>query len=249
MAKRIIKVISQKESRKKYKKNKNFRYQINKRLIWMGKYLKDKKIFIEIGSGNGLSKKILNEKIITTDIKKNAFIDRIVDMNNIRLPSRFYNKVDVVIFNHSLHHSTNPMRVLKNVSKIFLKKGGFILINEPELSVFFKFFLKICNHERYDENINNINKKNFWFENNATGKILFGKQKIGNKFLNDFKIVENSVDEFFIFLNSSGNGVNAPYIKLNDLFLKIVNLFDNVLTKCFPQIFALNRKIVLKKIF
>ena len=138
MAKRIVKVISQKESRKKYKKNKNFRYQINKRLIWMGKYLKDKKIFIEIGSGNGLSKKILNEKIITTDIK-NAFIDRIVDMNNIRLPSRFYNKVDVVIFNHSLHHSTNPMRVLKNVSKIF-KKIGFILINEPELSVFLNFF-------------------------------------------------------------------------------------------------------------
>ena len=48
MAKRIVKVIYQKKSRKKYKKNKNFRYQINKRLIWMGKYLKDKKIFIKI---------------------------------------------------------------------------------------------------------------------------------------------------------------------------------------------------------
>ena len=249
MQKRIIKVISQNESRKKYINNNNFKYQINKRLKWMRNYTKNKKNIIEFGSGNGLSKKIINKNIITTDINNYPFIDIIIDMNNIKLPIKYRKNIDVIIFNHSLHHSKNPIKVLKILCKKFLKKNGYILINEPELSFFFKVFLKICNHEKYDENLNNINKKDFWYENNATGRILFGRKKKGDKFLNNFVIIENSIDEFLIFLNSGGNSVNSPHIKLNKLLLNMVNIFDNMISKLFPRIFGLNRRVVLKKIY
>ena len=110
------------------------------------------------------------------------------------------------------------------------------------------FFLKVFNHERNDDDISNKNNKNFWYENNSTGKLLFANIKKNEKFLNDYKIIENNLSEFFIFLNCSGNGVNTPYIPMNYFFLKIINLIDHLLVKFMPGTFALNRRVILKKI-
>ena len=51
----------------------------------MNKYLKNKKIIIELGSGNGCIKKVLKKKIILTDIIKYPWIGKKVDMTNIVL--------------------------------------------------------------------------------------------------------------------------------------------------------------------
>ena len=67
-------------------------------------------------------------------------------------------------------------------------------------------------------------------------------------FLNDYKIIENDLSEFLIFLNCSGNGVNSPHIPMNYFFLKVINCLDHFLVKLIPEIFALNRRIILKKI-
>ena len=154
----------------------------------------------------------------------------------------------MLIFNHCLHHSKNPIKVLKKISKKMIKKNGFILINEPETSFVFKIFLKLFNHERYDDDISNKNNKNFWLENNSTGKLLFKSMKKNEIFLNDYKIIENDLSEFLIFLNCSGNGVNSPHIPMNYFFLKVINCLDHFLVKLIPEIFALNRRIILKKI-
>ena len=47
------------------------------------------------------------------------------------------NKVDIFIVNHSLHHSPNPALTISNMAR-YLKKGGLVLINEPEISLVFK---------------------------------------------------------------------------------------------------------------
>ena len=167
-------------------------------------------------------------------------------MNVEVIPKKFINNFDIIIFNHSLHHSNNPIKVLKKL-KIMLKKNGIIIINEPEASLIFKLFLFIFNHEKFDENMKNKKKKNFWTQNNSTGKILFQDKKINKIFLKDFIILQNELSEFLIFLNSSGGGINTPYLKLNKFFLKFFDNLDNFLIKFFPQIFALNRTVILKK--
>lgn len=243
----MIKKISFINSRKKFfNNNKNFIYMCKQRFDWMKKYINDKKIVIEIGSGNGLIKNIISKKIITSDIKKNKWIDKKLDMNNFKLDKKYMNNVDVFIFNHSLHHSKQPILMLKKTLKKYLKKNGYILINEPYTSPIFKFFLIFCNHERWDDHLKNTN--NFWEENNSTSKILFENKKVGEKFLDIYKIIKLKNKEFLIFLNSSGSTVSSFYIPLPFFILKIINFVDKFLIFLFPNFFSLTKKIVLKKI-
>jgi len=240
MKKRLIKKITNFESRKKYKINRNLRFLLFKRFGWMKKQLKNKKIIIEIGSGNGLSKKILGNKIILTDIFNAKWIDFRLEMNVMKLSSKYKNKVDIFILNHSLHHSDNPYKLFRKLNK-FLKVDGKILINDPEISFFFKFFLIICNHERWSF------KKNDWKDNNATAHILFNNRRVNQVFLKNYTIEKNVINEFIIFLNSGGNGVASPYIELSPFFLSLVDKLDNLLIRLSPNIFALNRSVILRK--
>ena len=212
----------------------------------MKKYISRKRTVIELGSGNGFIKKYLGKKIITSDLKTHQNIDYKFDMNNLKLPKKLKKKVNVFILNHSLHHCKDPLKLIR-IMKDNLKKNGFILINEPEISFVFKFFLKIFNHERWDLDVSKSNQKNFWLQNNATARIFF-KKNFENKFVKqNFHVVKNQLNEFLIFLNSGGNSVNSPHIKLSETNLNLLNKLDDFLIKVSPEIFALNRRIVLKK--
>ena len=244
-------------SREKFfsKKSKNLLFLLNKRFDWMKKYFSKKKYIIELGSGNGLLKEVVkNKKIILSDIELYPWIDLKIDMNNFKLDKRYKKKVDIFIINHALHHCAYPARLLKELSK-YLKKGGFVLINDPEISFFFKFFLYLLNHEGWsmDNRVFNINKplfdpKNPWYSDNATAYHLFNIEKKITKFFPEYKIEKNKLNEFSIFLNSGGVVSNSFYITLNNFLLRILDYLDNVLIFLFPRVFALNRRIVLKKI-
>ena len=234
--------------------NKNLIYLLNKRFSWMRKYINRKKIIIELGSGNGCIKKIIDDKkIILTDIVKYPWIDKKVDMLKINLGKKYLNKVDVFIINHSLHHCANPGLTLKKMSN-YLKKKGYILINEPETSFFLKFIQVILDDESWSLKSKVFNRKsifnpkNPWISNTAIAQLLFKNDKKFKKYFPQYQIVENKLSEFFIFLNSGGVNSSFFYIKLNSFFLKILNIVDEILIFFLPNIFALNRTIVLKKI-
>ena len=72
------------KSRKRFinKKNNNLIFLLKKRFIWMDKYIKDKKIIYELGSGNGASKEILNNLGIVDSIT--ALIGRAYSYMNLR---------------------------------------------------------------------------------------------------------------------------------------------------------------------
>ena len=175
-------------------------------------------------------------------------------MLKINLGKKFINKVDVFIINHSLHHCANPSLCLDQMTK-YLKKGGVILINEPETSFMLKLIQIILDDESWSLNDKVFNRKknlfrprNPWVSNTAIAQLLFKNiRKFEINFPN-LKIEKNFVTEFFIFLNSGG--VNSTFfsIKLNFFLLNIINLIDNILIFLFPNFFALNRTIVLKKI-
>ena len=245
------------ENRKKIQnsKNSNLTYLLNKRFKWMEKYTNNKKVIIELGSGNGCLKKILKQKkIILTDIIKYPWIDKKVDMLKINLGKKYINKVDVFIINHSLHHCANPSKCLDIITK-YLKKNGVILINEPETSFMLKLLQILLDDESWSldddvfkKNKNLFNPKNPWISNTAIAQLLFkDKLKFHQKFP-QYLIEKNYVSEFFIFLNSGGVNSDFFKFKLNFFLLNIIDLFDKILIYFLPNIFALNRTVVLRKI-
>ena len=235
--------------------NKNLRYLLEKRFFWMNKFIKKKKNIIEIGSGNGsLTKVLKNKNILLTDIVKYPWIARKVDMAKLNLGKKYLNKVDVFILNHSLHHCCNPAKALKKMP-VYLKKNGLILINDPEISFFFKFFLFLLKHEGWSFNVNIFNTQkdvfksnNPWNANNAISNLLFNDEDKFHSHFPEYKIIENKLSEFTIFLNSGGVYNEVIYIPLSKFFLKLLDCIDSILIYLFPGIFALNRTVILKKI-
>ena len=234
-------------------KNLNLNFLLSKRFLWMNDYIKKGSVIIELGSGNGCIKKILKKKIILTDIVKYPWINEKVDMSNIRLKKKYINKVDVFILNHSLHHCANPFLALQKMDK-YLKKNGFILMNEPEISFSLKLIQTILNDESWSLQSNVFKKKKIfnskdpWFSNTAIAHLLFDNEVKFYKSFPQFKIVNNTLSEFFIFLNSGGVNSSFLYIPLNILLLNIISLVDDILVYFFPSVFSLNRKVILKKI-
>ena len=218
------------------------------------KIYKKKKNIIELGSGNGASKDILkNKNIILTDIQKYPWITKKVDMNKLKLEKKYIKKVDVFIVNQALHHCANPSKLLKKM-EFYLKKDGLILIREPEISFFLKFFLYILDDEAWSFKVDifNSNKRIFnprspWDANNATATLLFKNEDKFNSHFPKLKIIKNELSEFLIFLNSGGVVQETLYIPVNRFFFNLLKYIDCILIFLFPSIFALGRTIILKK--
>ena len=152
-----------------------------------------------------------------------------------------------------MHHCSNPYLSLKNISK-YLKKNGYILINEPETSFFLKLIQVILDDESWSLRSNIFDKKNIfnpkspWISNTAVAQLLFQDESKFEKNFPQYKIVKNQLSEFFIFLNSGG--VNSQFfcIRMNNFFLNLIDKFDKFLIYFLPNLFALNRTVVLQKI-
>jgi len=244
------------ESRKRFKnqRNKNLIFLLEKRFLWMKSFIKNKKNIIELGSGNGACKDILkNKRIVLTDIQKFSWISKKVDMNKIKLSKKYINNVDIFIINQALHHCAYPSRLLKKMHK-YLKKDGLILINEPEISFFLRFFLFILDDEGWSFKVNIFNdkKKIFdpntpWDANNATASLLFKNEDLFHSNFPKYKIIKNELTEFFIFLNSGGVVQKMFHLPLNKFLFSLLYQFDKFLIYLLPGIFALGRSVVLKK--
>ncbi len=219
----------------------------------MKKYLHKKKIIVELGSGNGCIKKIINnKKIILTDIIKYPWIDKKVDMRKVNLGKKYYKKVDIFIINHSLHHCSSPYLTLRHMGN-YLKKNGYILINEPETSFFLKLFQVILDDEGWSlrskvfSRRNIFNPKSPWISNTAVAQLMFKNTQKFENYFPEYKIIENKLSKFLVFLNSGGVNSNFLHIKLNKFLLNLTDFLDKILISLFPSIFALNRKIIIKK--
>ena len=244
------------ESRNKFKnkKNNNLKFLLEKRFLWMKKFISGKKNIIELGSGSGASKDILrNKNIVLTDIQRYPWIQKKVDMNNLKLEKKYKKKVDVFILNQALHHCANPSKLLKRML-IYLKRDGLILIREPEISFFLRFFLFVLNDEGWSFKVDIFNSKkniftsgNIWEANNATARLLFKDEAKFYSHFPQYNIIKNELSEFLIFLNSGGVVQKTFYIPVNKFLFNLMNYIDRILIFLFPNIFALGRSVVLKK--
>ena len=241
------------------KKNNNLKFLLKTRYDWIdnhiNKYIQETNIknpkVIELGCGAGFIKFFIKKKIVLTDVKKYSWVDfstRAEDLTKIK-----NNSTDILILSHTFHHIKNISLFFMNAIRV-LKKGGIIIIHDPELSFTFKLVVYFMKHEGYDLTANPyFNNKNYknsnpWECNLACAKIVFSnKEDFENKFPN-LKIIENSLAEFILFALSGGVVAKPFTINLPKFILYFFYYFDKLIIKLFPYIFPWVRRVVVKKI-
>ena len=137
-----------------------------------------------------------------------------------------------------------------------LKKGGKLIIHEAYLSVLLQLILIIMKHEGFDwtkniwnESIPAIDDEDLWSGNNATPHLVFDDIDAFNKNLGSyFKIEHDKILHELSYLNSGGVCSKTFYIPLNYFVLNILDKIYYFLSKPFPKIFAIGRRLVLRKI-
>ena len=238
----------------KTKKNKNLYFLTKKRYEWMNNYINENDIGLEVGSGAGFSKEFIkNNNLKISDFSEHKHLDyKNVDAQDTKFKQDSY---DFVIASNVIHHIPYPIKFFKEMHKI-LKKDGKLIIHEPYASVLLQIVEIIMRHEGYDwtkdvwsESVPATDDENLWSGNIAIPNLIFDDINIFNKNLGSyFKIKHENLSECFLFLNSGGVCSKTFHIPLNNFFLNILNKVDNILIKIFPKIFAMGRRLVLKKI-
>tara|TARA_E500000178_G_scaffold347258_2_gene400240 strand:+ start:1744 stop:2550 length:807 start_codon:yes stop_codon:yes gene_type:complete len=238
----------------KLNKNKNLNFLLKNRFSWMKEFINEKNVGLEVGAGGGFSKQyIKNKNFKISDLAMYQHLDfKNVDAQKTDFKSNNY---DFIIAVNMIHHVPYPIKFLKEMHRI-LKRGGKLIIQEAYCSVIFQLITIIMKHEGFDftknvwdENQPMSDEDDRWSGNIAIPHLIFDDiDKFDEKFGEKFKIDHEKFYECFVFLNSGGVTSKTFYIPLNLFFLKILNSFDNLLVKLFPNIFAMGRQIVLRKL-
>tara|TARA_Y100000389_G_C17429112_1_gene501429 strand:- start:96 stop:905 length:810 start_codon:yes stop_codon:yes gene_type:complete len=238
----------------KLNKSKNLRFLLKQRFDWMNKFINQHDVGIEFGSGAGFAKHyIQNKNFSMSDLSQDDHLDfKGIDAQSTDFEEK---KFDYVIASNMIHHIPYPTKFFKEMSRI-LKKNGKLIIFESYCSIFFQLATIIMKHEGFDftkdvwdEKHPKSDEENPWAGNIAVPHLIFDnkndfKKNLGNLFSIEFE----ELTECLIFLNSGGVTSKTLFIPLPLAILKILNVFDKLLVKLFPNIFAMGRRIVLKKI-
>lgn len=232
------------------KRFRNLDYLLRFRYAWMNKYLSPGKLVIEIGSGAGFSPLYLSEKPVLTDAANNPWIEKFIDATNMDLES---NSVDVIIASHNIHHFYSPYKFFKECERV-LKNDGIVLIQEINTSLLMRALLRLMRHEgwSYEVNVFNENevvndKSDLWSANCAAPELLFNDINPFEKTFPLLQVELNELCECMIFPVSGGVISKARVPELPAFMLNAILFIDRILVKVAPSIFAMGRRVVVRK--
>ena len=208
-------------------------------------YLSDKKKILELGSGGGNIKKII-QNCITSDQFKNENIDRIENIYKINFKK---NSISNIILIDVFHHLQFPSLALKEMHKVLIKNGRIIMI-EPAMGFIPRIVYKIFHYEPNGFNLrikwNNIPKKipssNKYFAAQSIPWRAFFLKELNLKSKYSIKLIKPFSD--FAFLLSGGYSYKALYPKI---LYSLIKLIDKILTTISIRIFSARMLIVLEK--
>ena len=208
-------------------------------------YLSDKKKILELGSGGGNIKKII-QNCITSDQFKNENIDRIENIYKINFKK---NSVSNIILIDVFHHLQFPNLALKEIHRVLIKNGRIIMI-EPAMGFIPRIIFKIFHYEPNGFNLkinwNHIPKKipylNQYFAAQSLPWRAFFLKELNLRSKYKIKLVEPFSD--FGLLLSGGYSYKAFYPKF---LYSLIKLIDKMLTCISIKIFSARMLIVLEK--
>jgi len=208
-------------------------------------YLSDKKKILELGSGGGNIKKII-QNCITSDQFKNENIDRIENIYKINFKK---NSISNIILIDVFHHLQFPSLALKEIHKVLIKNGRIIMI-EPAMGFIPRIIFKIFHYEPNGFNLkinwNHIPKKipylNQYFAAQSLPWRAFFLKELNLRSKYKIKLIKPFSD--FAFLLSGGYSYKAFYPKF---LYSLIKLIDKILTSISIKIFSARMLIVLEK--
>lgn len=236
------------------KPNKNLVFLLRNRFMWMNEYIDPETgVGAEVGCGQGFGKEVIQAKsYVLTDFNNYDWLDvKNVDALNTPFDD---NSFDFLIASNMMHHLPSPAQFLQEARRI-LKPGGLLLIQDVNCSLLMRIMLNLMRIEGYsyeidifDPSVIATDPDDLWSGNNAIPNLLFDDIDRFHKETPYFKMVRSTFSECFTYLASGGVtaktfSIPLPYFVLN--FLKAV---DDILTKAFPKVFALQRQVVLELI-
>lgn len=228
----------------------NLDYLLRFRYDWMNEYLRPDSVIIEVGSGTGLSHLYLDEKPILTDAANNPWIEKYIDATDMDLDD---DSVDVIIASHNIHHFYSPYKFFKECERV-LKRDGLILIQEINTSLMMRVLLRMMQHEGWSYNVDVFNpdeivndKNDLWSANCAVPEMLFSNQDRFEEIFPFFEVTRNELCECLIFPLSGGVISKTKMPRLPIIFLNFALFIDKCLVSLLPSIFALGRRVVLKR--
>jgi SAM-dependent methyltransferase len=232
--------------------SKNLIFLLRNRYNWMNRYISPlEDSGIEVGCGIGVSKEFIRAKsYLLTDFDEQEWIDiKNVDALNTPFEDNSFN---FVVSSNMIHHLPYPIKFLEEMQRI-LKPGGFLLIQEINCSLLMRIILRLMRHEGYSYNVDVFDKnsvacdpENLWSGNNAIPNLLFDNLERFKREVPYFNIVKSNFSECLTFLNSGGVTAKTFSVPLPYFALRLLKGIDDFLVFILPQLFALQRQIVLK---
>jgi SAM-dependent methyltransferase len=233
--------------------NNNLRFLVRQRYEWMNSYIGAEDYGVDIGCGAGLSREFIKAKqVLLTDYDGHDFLDsKFVDAMNTPFASEMF---DFVIATNVIHHLPHPMQFFREARRI-LKAGGVLLVHEVHVSLLFRAVLRIMRHEGYsfepdvfDDECICTDPNDLWAGNNAIPALLFADHQRFEQEVPWFRIEGDQFTECATFLNSGGVTAKTYYLPLPEFLLHSLQAFDNLLSRTLPDIFALGRRLVLRRL-
>jgi SAM-dependent methyltransferase len=235
------------------KSTSNLNFLLKNRFIWMNQFIKQEDFGLEVGSGTGISKDfIISKNYFISDFSNYNYLDfKLIDALNTGFENE---KFDFVVSSNMIHHVPYPFLFFQEMNRI-LKPEGKLIIQEINGSFFMRGLLKLMRHEGYNYNVNVFDKEqictnpnDLWSANCVIPNLLFDNiEKFESEF-NEFKVIYRSHSEFLNFINSGGVIAKTFHLPLPIFCLRIIKKIDDFLSKISPNLFALQRQIVLEKI-
>lgn len=238
-------------SRKRFieRRTANLDHLLRSRYEWMNEFSADASTIYELGCGAGFSRFYLrNPKLKLTDAAPNAWVDLVVDAQNMPFAD---SSVDVLVASHMIHHIASPADFFAEVRRV-LRPGGRLLISEIYTSWLMRFVLGLMKHEGWSYEVDVFHSKtcndprDLWSANCAIPEMLF---RDPDRFEREtgLRLAKFERCECLTFLNSGGVNAKTFLIPLPRVLLKAVSAADRWLVRLAPRAFALGLKAVVEK--
>lgn len=230
----------------------NLKFLLEHRYTWMNDYIEEDSRGVEVGCGAGISRSYIHAKsFFLTDYADKEWLD-VKNVDALHTPFAA-ESFDFVVSSNMIHHVPYPMRFFEECHRI-LKPGGVLLIQEINASFFMRLILWLTRHEGYsfdahvfDRNAVCTDPHDLWSANCAIPNLLFDDPAQFVRHVPHFEMVRSTYSEFFVFLNSGGVIAKTFFIPLPLFALHMIRYVDTFLATLFPDIFALQRQVVLRK--
>jgi SAM-dependent methyltransferase len=230
----------------------NLRQLLRQRYEWMNQFIDPEDVGVDLGCGTGLSKEFIRaKKFQLSDVADYDWLDfKHVDALATPFDDESF---DFVVCSNMIHHVAHPLTIFQEIERI-LKPGGRLIIQEVNASLTMRFLLRLMRHEGYsyepdvfDPQVVCNDPQDPWSANCAIPNLLFDDTARFEHSVPGFCIIHSSFSECVSMINSGGVIAKTFYIPMPNWMLRVVYRLDSLLTRFLPNLFAMQRQVVLEK--